>query len=227
MPGRSGHAPAGSAPMATRCAFAATCRRRATVPRVPAPPSAPKRWMSSPRRTALPRPNPWSWCSRARPSAGSAWREISRPRATHSNPRSRSAMSATDPRHAGWLLAALLLAAAPAALARQSDRNHPMDIEAGQAETSLDDSAPTILSGGVTITQGTLHAEANRAEVTVRGGEPSRVVLIGGPATLRQQMDDGTPMNAVAARMDYDVTREVMVFTGNVRIEQPRGILSG
>jgi len=136
-------------------------------------------------------------------------------------------MSATDPRHAGWLLAALLLAAAPAALARQSDRNQPMDIEAGQAETSLDDSAPTILSGGVTITQGTLHAEANRAEVTVRGGEPSRVVLIGGPATLRQQMDDGTPMNAVAARMDYDVTREVMVFTGNVRIEQPRGILSG
>lgn len=135
-------------------------------------------------------------------------------------------MSAIDSRKTGCLLAALLLAASPA-LARQSDRNQPMDIEAGKAETSLDDSAPTILSGGVTITQGTLHSEANRAEVTVRGGEPSRVVLIGSPATLRQQMDDGSPMNAVASRMDYDVNREVMVFTGNVRIEQPRGILSG
>ncbi|MCE7031858.1 lipopolysaccharide transport periplasmic protein LptA [Lysobacter sp. GX 14042] len=136
-------------------------------------------------------------------------------------------MYAIDSHKAGWFLAALLLAASPAAPARQSDRNQPMDIDAGKAETALDDSAPTLLSGGVTIIQGTLHAQADQAQITVRGGEPSRVVLTGGPATLRQQMDDGTPMNAVAGRMDYDVTREVMVFTGNVRIEQPRGVLSG
>ena len=135
-------------------------------------------------------------------------------------------MTAIDPRKPLVVLAALLLAAAPA-LARQSDRNQPMDIEAGHADYSVDGSAPTILSGGVSITQGTLDARADRAEVTIRGGEPSRVVLIGSPATLRQQMDDGSPMDAVATRMDYDVTREVMVLTGNVRIEQPRGTLAG
>ncbi len=102
-----------------------------------------------------------------------------------------------------------------------------MDIEAGHADYSVDGSAPTILSGGVSISQGTLDARADRAEVTIRGGEPSRVVLIGSPATLRQQMDDGSPMDAVATRMDYDVTREVMVLTGDVRIEQPRGTLAG
>lgn len=135
-------------------------------------------------------------------------------------------MTAIDPRKTTVLLAALLLAAAPA-LARQSDRNQPMDIEAGHADHSVDGTAPTVLSGGVNITQGTLHARADRAEVSVRGGDPSRVVLIGSPATLRQQMDDGTPMDAVATRMDYDITREVMVLTGNVRIEQPRGTLAG
>lgn len=135
-------------------------------------------------------------------------------------------MTAIDPRKTAVLVAALLLAAVPA-LARQSDRNQPMDIEAGAAEHSVDGSTPTVLSGGVTITQGTLRARADRAEVTVLGGDPSRVVLIGSPATLRQQMDDGTLMDATATRMDYDVTREVMVLTGNVRIEQPRGTLAG
>ena len=41
------------------------------------------------------------------------------------------------------------------ALARTSDRNKPMDIDAGRSDYSMDDSRPTTLSGGVVITQGT------------------------------------------------------------------------
>lgn len=126
---------------------------------------------------------------------------------------------------------ALLLAAALAlpqpASARSSDRNQPMDIDAGHADYSLDDSKPTSLSGGVTITQGTLDIRASAAVITQRGGDPTRAVLTGAPVTLKQQMDDGTPMNATASKVDYDLTTEIVVFTGKVDIRQPRGNLSG
>ncbi|MFC0678807.1 lipopolysaccharide transport periplasmic protein LptA [Lysobacter korlensis] len=122
----------------------------------------------------------------------------------------------------------LAVIVAPATVsARSSDRNKDMDIDAGNAVYSLDDSQPTVLTEGVTITQGTLDIRANRADITQRGGEPVRVVLTGAPAKLNQQLDDGTPMSATATKVDYDLTTEIVIFTGNVRIQQPRGSLSG
>lgn len=133
------------------------------------------------------------------------------------------------PLHASLL--ALLLAAtfvAPTvALARSSDRNKPMDIDAGASDYSLDDSRPTVLSGGVTITQGTLDIRSSRAEITQRNGEPVRALLTGSPVRLTQQLDDGTPMSALANRIDYDLKTEIVVFTGKVAIQQPRGTLNG
>lgn len=133
--------------------------------------------------------------------------------------------------HARQGLLALLLAAAtllpgPAA-ARSSDRNKPMDIEAGYSDYSMDDSRPTVLTGGVVITQGTLDIRSNRADITQRNGEPVRAVLTGGPVRLNQQLDNGKPMNAVAAKVDYDLRSEIVVFTGDVDISQPSGSISG
>jgi len=128
---------------------------------------------------------------------------------------------------ATWLLIALAVACSPVALARKSDRNQPMDITAGKQQGSLDDATPTVLSGGVTIDQGSLHAESGRAEISTRGGDISRVLFIGSPARLQQVLDDGSPMNAVANRIDYNVNNETVVFTGDVVIKQPRGSLSG
>lgn len=125
------------------------------------------------------------------------------------------------------LLVALALACPTDALARSSDRNKPMDIDAGRQQGSLDERTPTVLSGGVKITQGSLNVNAARAVVTTRNGAIARVVLTGGPATLKQQLDDGTPMSAAASNIDYNLNTEVVVFTGNVRIQQPRGTLSG
>lgn len=125
------------------------------------------------------------------------------------------------------LVAAALLLAPGAADARSSDRRQPMDIDGGSADYSLDDNRPTIISGGVTITQGTLRIQASRAEISMAGGDPSRAVLTGSPVRLSQQLDDGTPMSAVASRIDYDLRSEQVVFTGNVNINQPRGSLSG
>ena len=125
------------------------------------------------------------------------------------------------------LIVALALIFTPDALARSSDRNQPMDIAADQQTGSLDESTPTVLSGNVSITQGTLNVNAARAVITLRGGAPSRVVLTGGPARLKQQLDDGTPMSAAASSIDYNLATEVVTFTGNVVIQQPRGTLSG
>jgi lipopolysaccharide export system protein LptA len=132
----------------------------------------------------------------------------------------------SSPRLAAFGAIALLLASG-AAWSRSSDRNQPMDIDGGAAEYSVDDNRPTIISGGVTISQGTLRIQATRAEITMRGGDPVRAVLTGGPVRLSQQLDDGTPMNATAARVDYDLKGETVVFTGAVNITQPRGSLSG
>ncbi|MGH8075951.1 MAG: lipopolysaccharide transport periplasmic protein LptA [Lysobacter sp.] len=133
---------------------------------------------------------------------------------------------------AKWFTAALALASIqamfiPTAWARSTDRNQPMDIDAGQQQGSLDDRTPTVLSGGVTIVQGTLNVAADRAVITTTGGDISRAVLTGRPAKLKQQLDDGTPMNAAANQVDYNLRTEVVVFTGNVSIQQPRGSLSG
>ena len=124
------------------------------------------------------------------------------------------------------LATASLLAATFAAGARSSDRNKPMDIYAGHQTGVFSGDAVNNLSGGVHITQGTLDITSQAAKVTLVDGEPVRAVFTGS-VVLKQQMDDGTPMTARAASVDYNLNTEVVVFTGNVSITQPRGSMSG
>jgi lipopolysaccharide export system protein LptA len=102
-----------------------------------------------------------------------------------------------------------------------------MDIEAGRQSGTLDDRAPAVLSGGVHITQGSLDIKSSQAEISFANGDPSRAVFTGGPVVLKQLMDDGTPMNARANNVDYNLKTETVVFTGDVEIQQPRGSMSG
>ena len=129
---------------------------------------------------------------------------------------------------AGMLLA-VLAASLPAAgaLARSSDRQKPMDIEAGRQSGTLSGDSVNELSGGVHITQGTLDIAASTATITLAGGDPTRAVFRGGPVTLKQELDDGSPMSARADNVDYNLKTDVVVFTGNVSIDNPRGTLSG
>jgi len=113
--------------------------------------------------------------------------------------------------------------ASTTAWSKSSDRNQEMAIEAGATSGTLDDRQPTILSGGVTISQGSLLINAGTATVSTRGGDPVRAVLSGSPVRLKQVLDDGTPMSATASRVDYDLKAEIVIFTGDVNIQQPRG----
>jgi lipopolysaccharide export system protein LptA len=131
-------------------------------------------------------------------------------------------------RPANLLLALALgaLCAGPAA-ARSNDRNQPMDIEAAHTTGTLDDREPTVFSGGVKIVQGTLNINADRAVVTLKGSEPVHAVLTGSQAMLKQQMDNGTQMTATADRIDYDISGDVLVLTGNYTVTTQRGSTSG
>jgi lipopolysaccharide export system protein LptA len=132
------------------------------------------------------------------------------------------------PTTAGMLLAAVVAALPVAgALARSSDRQQPMDIEAGRQVGTLSGDSVNKLSGGVHITQGTLDITSSTATITLAGGDPTRAVFTGGPVVLKQELDDGTAMSARAVNVDYGLKTEVVVFTGNVTINSQRGTLSG
>lgn len=61
----------------------------------------------------------------------------------------------------------------------------------------------------------------------MRDGVISRVVFIGTPVTLKQQMEDGSPMTATANRIDYDMIADIVTFTGNYTVKSPKGSNSG
>jgi len=122
--------------------------------------------------------------------------------------------------------ASLLLLAALAvpigAAAKSSDRNQPLDVDAGGSDCSVsDERLPCLLTSGVTITQGTLEIQATRADLRRNSGEFQRVILNGGPVKMKQQMDDGGWVDATAAQADYNMTSDTVVLTGNAVVNQP------
>ncbi|HEY4582344.1 MAG TPA: lipopolysaccharide transport periplasmic protein LptA [Lysobacter sp.] len=124
------------------------------------------------------------------------------------------------------IAALALIAVSGVAFARSSDRRQPIDIESGSASYATDDSRPTVLSGGVIITQGTLRITSSTAEITTRNGEAVRAVLRGGPVRMSQQLDDGTPMSSVSSNADYDMQADIVILTGNVSLQRSRGSLT-
>ena len=125
------------------------------------------------------------------------------------------------------LLLACLLAPALAD-ARSTDRNQPMELVADSQDCNVADAnSRCVFTGSVAIVQGTLEVHASRAEVVRRNGDIDQVILTGSQATMKQQMDDGTMMNARADRIVYEPRREVLTLTGNFKIESPQGSNSG
>jgi lipopolysaccharide export system protein LptA len=122
------------------------------------------------------------------------------------------------------LLAAVLPFDAPA---KTSDRSQPMDVEADRTDVGIGDDSDAILTGNVKITQGTLEVEAARATIQRKAGEISEVVLTGAPATLKQINDNGEPMHARASQIVYTLSSDIVVLTGSVVVDQPRGTLRG
>lgn len=123
--------------------------------------------------------------------------------------------------------ALLALLAVSTAQAKSTDRDQPMDIGADQTDALISDDSESTLMGNVNITQGSLTVKADQAIIQRKGGEITQVTLTGSPATLTQVSDTGEPMSARARRIVYTMSSEIVLLTGNVEIEQPRGTLRG
>ena len=122
----------------------------------------------------------------------------------------------------------LLCAVCTGAWARSSDRQQPMDVQADHSDTSLSDNGVSTLTGNVVITQGTMIINADKAVITKKAGDISLAVLTGGPVSLKQNDENGEQMTATARQVDYDLTKDTAVFTGNAVIDQPtRGQMHG
>ena len=140
---------------------------------------------------------------------------------------SRKTAEAT--RHVVLLAAGALAALACAgAVARTSDRSQPLDVAAAGSDCFVGDDGPCTLTGNVHLTQGSLTVHGGKATLHRTGGDVRRVVLTGAPVQLSQELDDGSRINARASNVDYDLSTDTVVFTGDAVIDQPgRGNIAG
>ncbi|HST45896.1 MAG TPA: lipopolysaccharide transport periplasmic protein LptA [Luteimonas sp.] len=114
-------------------------------------------------------------------------------------------------------------------LGKATDRNQPMNLDADTTDCAVDDAGgPCLFTGNVHIVQGTLDVRAARADVRRAAGDIQRVLLTGSPVLLKQQLENGSVIDARASNVEYDLPKDTVTFTGGVRLDQPgRGAISG
>lgn len=127
------------------------------------------------------------------------------------------------------VLAALLapLSVPATLLAKTSDRQQDMNIESDKFEGDNTGNGKATYSQNVVVTQGTLTINADVGTVYMRDGAMNQAVFTGKPVRLKQQLDDGTWMDAQADRMEYDMTGEVLTLIGNYNVTSAKGSSSG
>lgn len=132
------------------------------------------------------------------------------------------------PLRASALALTVALVSAPAA-ALQSDRQQEVLVEADSSIATVDDSGSgdVILSGNVTIDQGSLKIQSATGTVKRKNGEIRSALLTGSPVQIRQTLDNGSQMQARARQIDYDLVDDVVLLTGDVVVVQPQGELRG
>jgi len=147
-----------------------------------------------------------------------------------STPRSHRIRARIDLPVGRFILFVAMLAACGLAQAKQTDRNQPININAS-AFAGSQDSGKITFTGSVTMDQGTFHADGAQATGYTDPGDTSqwqRVVLTGSPAHFRQTQDNGTLVHGQAATIDYRVSENTVILTGNASVvQQGRGEFHG
>ena len=133
-------------------------------------------------------------------------------------------------RFAMRVLTVAVLSLLPAlALAKQSDRQQPMDYVAKSTEAFNAPNTVTTLKGSVKITQGSLLISGDLARIYLDADtQIARVVVTGNPAHIQQLDDSGNLMTGDAATLDYDNIHDIAVLSGHAVVKQQgRGQFEG
>ena len=130
-----------------------------------------------------------------------------------------------------WLaLFVAALCACGVAQAKQSDKDQPININASSFAGSQD-SGKIVFTGSVTLDQGTFKADGSQATGYTDPDDTSqwqRVVLVGSPAHFQQTQDNGTLVHGQGATIDYKVSENTVILTGNaVVVQQGQGEFHG
>ena len=118
------------------------------------------------------------------------------------------------------------LTAAPAALALETDRQQPLEVNADTTDGMLGDGVTT-LTGHVEIKQGTLLIKADRAEVDKADGKVREIKLLGDTASLQQEIEEQGLVKAWANAITYQVGSGMVVLSGNAEVSHPQYEVSG
>lgn len=116
-----------------------------------------------------------------------------------------------------------MLALQPA-LAKQDDRQQPIDVHANSSSAYNQPNSMSKLIGNVVITQGTMKATGDHANMyTDADTQISRVVLFGTAqkqAHIQQLDDNDQLMTGDADVIDYDNINGIAVLTGHASVHQ-------
>jgi lipopolysaccharide export system protein LptA len=115
------------------------------------------------------------------------------------------------------IAAVLLLWLWPAGtlLALSSDRDQPLVVNARQIEAD-EKTGIAVYRGHVTLSQGSLHIEADRLEVRRRDGQTESLLATGNPVRARTRPDnEEADIHLSARRLEYHRPTQYLVLTGN------------
>jgi elongation factor G len=132
--------------------------------------------------------------------------------------------TAVHARHGGSLFrccAALLLVLPLAAQAKTGDRNQPMNTSQVKVDGFNAPNTITTLTGNVVVTQGTMKAAGDVAQVYLDADtQVSRIVMKGRPAHIQQLDDNDHLMTGDAPTLDYDNIKGIAVLQPNAVVTQ-------
>jgi lipopolysaccharide export system protein LptA len=112
------------------------------------------------------------------------------------------------------------------AMALESDRQQPLEVNANSTDGTLGDGITT-LRGDVDIRQGTLHITADEAEVAKVDGRVSSITFRGIPAFLEQEIEEEGLVQATANSINYQVASGLVTLTGKADVKHPQYEISG
>lgn len=118
-----------------------------------------------------------------------------------------------------------LLSTSNIAMARQSDRSQPINVNADSSE--FDEKAGVqSLQGNVQITQGTLQINADFIAITLENNALSKIEGRGSPIRFEQENEAGELMQGQAREIIYNAVDGTLILVGDASLSQPRQSLT-
>jgi lipopolysaccharide export system protein LptA len=120
-----------------------------------------------------------------------------------------------------WLGVGIGLILPLALHAKTGDRNQPMTTSQGSVNGFNAPNTTTTLTGNVVVTQGTMKAKGDVAQLYLDAdSQVSRIVMKGRPAHIQQLDDNDRLMTGEAPTLDYDNINGIAVLQPNAVVTQ-------